>query len=146
MFENELLILNLVSTLFMTGVIWFVQIIHYPLFKFIPEESFPNFSVLHSTNAGYIVIVPMVTELITSILLLKWHPNGLPYYYFLTGFILVLIIWFSTFLLQVPIHDSLSKGYDERRVDMLVKTNWLRTTAWSLRAMLITFIIYGYLK
>ena len=146
MFINELLILNLFSTIFMTGIIWFVQVIHYPSFKFIQKDNFTNFSLFHSKNATYIVAFPMIVELITSILLLKWYPLSVPYFYLLTGFILVLIIWFSTFLIQVPYHGALSKQYDETLIHKLVKSNWVRTVAWSLRAIIMTIVVYSYIQ
>ena len=146
MLVKELLILNLFSTLFMTGIIWFVQVIHYPSFKFVYEDNFSNFSLFHSKNATYVVAFPMIVELVTSILLLKWYPLSVPYFYLLTGFILVLIIWFSTFLIQVPYHNVLSKQYDETLIQKLVKTNWVRTLAWSLRFIIMTIVVYIYIQ
>ena len=145
MFTLNILLLNLVSTFFMTGIAWFVQIVHYPLFKLCANENFPYYSQLHSKYSGYVVTVPMLIEFVTSAMLLVWYPSNISFYYFVAGYILVLIIWLSTFLLQVPAHGLLSKGYSPEIIDYLVKTNWIRTIAWSLRTFLLTYIIYRFL-
>ena len=126
----------------MTGVIWFVQIVHYPLFRFVGRDSFEQFSITHSGYASYVVTVPMLVELVSSVILLKWYPENLSYNFFIFGFILVLLIWMSTFLMQVPAHRSLSNGYDYKSINHLVKSNWIRTILWSIRSVLMTYLIY----
>ena len=54
---------------------------------------------------------------------------------------LVAIVWLSTFVLQVPIHNRLKSGKDERLIRRLVATNWVRTIAWSLKALLLTLAV-----
>jgi hypothetical protein len=45
------------------------------------------------------------------------------------------VIWLSTALLQVPLHNLLARGLDREAVARLVQTNWIRTAAWSARAV-----------
>ena len=52
------------------------------------------------------------------------------------GLFLLLVIWLSTALLQVPCHNRLVNGFDPKIHHRLVKTNWIRTVAWSLRAII----------
>ena len=52
--------------------------------------------------------------------------------------VLVLIVWFSTFVLQVPIHNQLKTGKEDREIRRLVTTNWIRTAAWSLKAATVS--------
>jgi hypothetical protein len=54
-----------------------------------------------------------------------------------SGF-LVIIIWLSTFALQVPIHNNLKAGKDDKRIQRLVATNWIRTAAWSLKTGVVS--------
>jgi hypothetical protein len=58
------------------------------------------------------------------------------------GIGLIAFIWASTFLLQVPAHSQLSSGFDETSWRMLVRSNWLRTIAWSARAGLVTYWLH----
>jgi hypothetical protein len=51
---------------------------------------------------------------------------------------LVLVVWLSTFLLQVPGHNRLKNGKDRILIRRLVATNWIRTAAWSLKALIVT--------
>lgn len=56
---------------------------------------------------------------------------------------LVVIIWCSTFALQVPCHNRLAGGFDTRIHRRLVRGNWLRTIAWSLRAVFVLGMAAG---
>ena len=55
---------------------------------------------------------------------------------------LIAFIWASTFLLQVPAHNRLGSGFDESSWRMLVRSNWLRTMAWTARAGLVTYWLH----
>jgi riboflavin synthase len=52
--------------------------------------------------------------------------------------VFVLIVWLSTFVLQVPIHNRLKAGKEDREIQHLVATNWIRTAAWSLKAVVVS--------
>ena len=53
------------------------------------------------------------------------------------GLALVGLIWASTFLVQVPLHEVLARGFDAEAHSRLVASNWLRTFLWSARAVLV---------
>ena len=125
----------------MTGVIWFVQIVHYPLFIFADKESFPEFSKTHSNSTGYVVILPMLLELMTALMLLFLYQTSPFYKYYIAAFILLTVIWISTFLIQVPVHKKLPGGYNKNRIEILVKYNWIRTVGWSLRTILLLYLV-----
>ncbi len=59
---------------------------------------------------------------------------------------LVFIVWLSTFVLQVPIHNQLKTGKENMLIRRLVATNWIRTAAWSLKAgaVSVDVIISGF--
>ena len=130
-------LLNIATTLFMTGVIWFVQVVHYPLFSGIGTEAFAVYAARHSTLTTYVVIVPMFIELITASLLVWQRPPELTIWEVWLGLGLVGIIWLSTAYLQVPQHTALGAGFDNAAYTALVTTNWLRTAAWTLRSALV---------
>ena len=56
---------------------------------------------------------------------------------------LLLVIWVSTALLQVPLHRKLSAGFDARRVQLLIGSNWIRTVAWSVRGLIALLLLKG---
>lgn len=53
---------------------------------------------------------------------------------------LVLAIWVSTFVVQVPLHGRLVRGFEISVHRRLVRTNWLRTAVWSVRGVLALLI------
>lgn len=140
------LLLNFAATLYMTGVIWFVQLVHYPLFGGVGADHFREYEADHARLTTWVVMPPMILELATAFVLLRWRPSAMPEWSAWVAAALVLIIWLSTFLLQVPQHNVLSRGFDERAHQLLVQTNWVRTVAWSLRTILLTWIVCAILR
>lgn len=133
--------LNAASTLAMAGLIWLVQLVHYPAFSYVSDSSFVDFARFHQHRISTIVIPLMLVELVTTLLLLwKPHPAFSPRLSLIAAGCLALA-WLSTFLVQVPVHQQLLQGPDEAGIATLVAGNWLRTSAWSIRAMLLVFAL-----
>jgi hypothetical protein len=128
------LLLQLISCAFMTGVIWIIQVLHYPAFADIREERFLKFHAKHSRDITFIVAPVMVLELVTAILL-AWQFG----FSAMTSVNLALVValWACTFLISVPVHNLLSTGQNLTYVTRLVRTNWLRTVLWSVRLILL---------
>ena len=133
------LVLNIVSTLFMTGLIWFVQVVHYPLFNGVGAAGFSDYETRHADLTTYVVIMPMFVELITAVLLVWRRPDFIGNWEAWVALALVGVIWGSTALLQVPQHNVLAAGFNDTAHQLLVTSNWLRTIAWTLRAVLVTW-------
>ncbi|MEM7048791.1 MAG: hypothetical protein AAF604_03990 [Acidobacteriota bacterium] len=121
------------ATVAMAGLIWFVQIVHYPLFGAVPAEASRRYAVEHQRRTGWVVGPLMLLELGTAIALVVAAP-GDPLHWLGAG--LLALIWGSTAVVQIPLHRQLILGHDRATVDRLVTSNWLRTLAWSLRAPL----------
>jgi RsiW-degrading membrane proteinase PrsW (M82 family) len=115
----------------MTGVIWFVQVVHYPLMGKIGAEAFLEYERHHQQRTFWVVGFQMVMELATGIWLL-WQQsyNSLQWW----NVVLLVIIWISTFLLQSPLHTKLEKEYRQEWQRQLVRGNWVRTVAWTVRS------------
>ena len=135
------LLANLGATLFMVGVIWFVQVVHYPLFSRVGGQGFALYSEAHSRLTTYVVGPPMLVEAASALLLVFRRPAEIPLWAALVGLALVGLIWASTALLQVPRHTALgSSGFDRAAWSGLVLTNWLRTAAWSVHGALVLWM------
>lgn len=138
----KLILLTQVSaTLFMVGLIWFVQIVHYPLYANVGHEQFPEYEALHNRLTTWVVGPVMLIELATAAALLKYSPHGSTSLTWL-GLGLLVVIWISTAALSVPAHDSLAAGFSDGAYRKLVSTNWIRTIAWSMRGIIVTVITY----
>lgn len=140
--EKIILLGQIASTLIMTGVIWIIQLIQYPLFKFIDRADYQNYHLAHKFWITPIVAPAMIAELLTSILIVFYPPPALNLKIFYAGLILTLIIWASTFFIQIPLHEKLSAGFDENAHKLLVTTNWIRTAAWTFRSILILYVAW----
>ena len=144
-FELTILLLNVVSTWFMVGLIWFVQIVHYPLLDGVGAEEYNQYQDRHQRKTTWVVGPAMLLEAITSILLIWCSPipnTAL----LLLGIALLFIIWVSTALLQVPCHGQLAKGFDTRIHRQLVLTNWVRTVCWTLRGALVCWFVAEFVR
>jgi hypothetical protein len=124
---------HLVATWSMVGLIWFVQVVHYPLFALVGSDGFVGYESAHRVRTTFVVGPPMVAEAATTVLLLVAPPASTGRALPLVGLVLLAIVWASTILLQVPEHDRLSVRFDDQAVRRLVLTNWVRTAAWSAR-------------
>lgn len=135
-FAKWILLTNVAATLYMVGLIWFVQIVHYPLFAQVGKEGFAAYEVAHSSLTTLAVGPPMLLEAATTGLLIFFHSPAIRLSEAIIGATLLAVIWFSTMFLQVPQHGVLASGFDAAAHHFLVSSNWLRTVAWSLRGAL----------
>ena len=137
-------LLNLVLSLFAVGLIWTIQLVHYPSMKYIPKDRFPEYHNFHSMRISILAMPLMFTEMVTSIMLFYQNFSNAFHIIFFSNLIIVVLIWCSTFLIQVPLHNSLSKEKDIEKLSRLVHTNWIRTILWTVRsALMISFLTYA---
>lgn len=134
-----LLLLHAAATLYMAGLIWFVQLVHYPLFGAVGREGFAAYERAHTRLTGWVVTPPMLVELATALGLVVWRPAA-PLVWI--GLALVVAIWISTAVLQLPAHRRLLAGFDAGVHRRLVRSNWLRTAAWTARGALALWLLY----
>jgi hypothetical protein len=137
-----LLLAHAAATLFMVGVIWFVQVVHYPLFARVDTPDFSAYSLIHTRLTGLVVGPPMLLEAATAVALVVRTPPGISVPLVWMGLLLVAGVWLSTALLQAPRHTTLGRGFDPAAHQFLVASNWLRTVLWSLRGLVVLCILY----
>lgn len=128
-----LIFLHFSVTLFMTGIIWFVQVVHYPLFGAVPPNTLQLYCKQHTTRTTWVVVLPMIIELFTGILLLALIPS----LFWLLNLSLLTLIWISTFFIQIPEHEKLVHKGTTESVYLLSRNNWGRTVFWTTRALLL---------
>ena len=89
-------VVNFFSTAFMTGVIWLVQLINYPLLKLIDPKEYTKYHSEHIQRITPLVAPIMIIELFSSLFLIIWIPMELAekdlFYPLLMNFALVIII------------------------------------------------------
>ncbi len=136
-----LLLLNFGLAAFLTGLIWTIQLVHYPSFGLVGKAEFVKFHQAHTTRMGYLVLAPMVLELGLSLWLAgaaRHTPLAAPCWVALG---LLGLIWAVTFFISVPFHNRLAAGFNYIAIDGLTRTNWLRTLAWTARLALLGWMV-----
>ena len=136
---RSILLVQLAATLLMTGLIWFVQLVHYPLFARVGAQQFATYEAEHQRRTTWVVAPLMLAELATALLTVapRLRPPAASATGSWAGLALVIAIWLSTALIQVPLHTQLASGYSAAAAARLVSGNWLRTLAWTARSALV---------
>ncbi len=127
----------LALSLYLTGLIWTIQIVHYPLFALVGDTAFPAYHAAHNVRITAIVMVPMLLELVGAFAMAFVVPPGVPPWVGWLGLALVLVIWGDTALVQVPQHNALASMPSRDIIAALVTGNWLRTLAWTARSLIL---------
>lgn len=135
------LVVQFATALFMTGVIWYAQVVHYPLFARVPASSFPPYQKQNVARTAAVVIPPMFAELVAGLALLGWRPGPVPRWSTVAGAVLLALIWILTAAVQAPAHGRIALRFDARTHRLIVGTNWIRTLAWTARAALSTYML-----
>lgn len=135
------LLLQLGTTLPLVGLIWFVQIVAYPLFARVGADTFPAYHEAHARLITYVVAPLMVLELAGALAGAMTVDPAMPRGAAWLGAALAVAVWLVTFFGSVPQHGVLARGFDRRAHDVLVATNWLRTAAWTLRGALLVWAV-----
>ena len=126
---------NLAVSWGLVVLIWLVQLIVYPGFQRISEEAFVSCHRWYVKRIAVVVLPLMILELALTawwVLASRYSTASV------LSSLFVFIIWLSTFTLQIPIHNRLKTGKEDRLIRRLLATNWIRTAAWSLKAGAVT--------
>jgi len=136
-----ILLANFVATCVMTGVIWFVQWVHYPLLASVPVDRAIDIATDHQRRTGQVLAIPMAVEGFTTLGLLIIRPESVPIFWPWFGAVLLAVALGSTVFVSVPLHAKMATNPTADVGRRLVVTNWPRTIAWSLRAVVCSVMI-----
>ncbi|MBA3008345.1 MAG: hypothetical protein KKB91_03935 [Proteobacteria bacterium] len=108
-------------------LIWLVQLIIYPSFRYTNEEYFIQWHGRYTFLMGLIV---------SPLMLIQAGIEGIFLYHDEVRcwrIVPIVLIWLATFSLSVPCHRQLQNhGKVLSTINRLVVTNWIRTLLWSL--------------
>ena len=122
-------------TWFLCGLIWLVQVVHYALYPLVGADHFVAYEREHCRRIAPVVLPAMLLELGLTIALVVLAPDAQRLAWAVAGAVLLLVVWLSTFLVQVPCHRVLEQTADAPAMRRLVRSNWIRTVAWSARGV-----------
>lgn len=132
---------QLATTLPLAGLIWAIQLVHYPLFDRVGAEAFARYHADHARLITPLVGPLMVVELLAAMGTVRWPAARVPEGFGLAMLALVGVAWATTALLSVPAHNALAQGFDAAVHTRLVSTNALRTAAWTARGALLLWAL-----
>lgn len=130
--------LTRLALLFDTGclvLIWLVQLVIYPSFKFYPPSDLRKWHNKYTKRVTYVVLPLMVGQLIlTSMQATSFQLLAL------FKLLLVILTWLVTFAVFVPLHNKIEKTTDYSRItSSLVSKNWTRTVLWTVIFLITVF-------
>jgi hypothetical protein len=122
----------------MAGVIWYVQLVHYPLFAEVGDDTWFTYHADHERRTGWVVAPLMIVELGTAAAIVIVGGHGA---LALAGLVLAATTWILTFTLAVPLHRQLNATRDPAAIRRLVNVNWLRTAAWTAHGLIAVALL-----
>lgn len=129
-------ILHATVTWGLVGLIWVVQLVIYPQFGAVGRAEFAVYHADYTRRVAWVAGPLMLAELGSAGWMLWSGERG---GWFLVSLAPLAVIWLSTVAVQVPLHATLARGYEKGAHQALVRTNWVRTAAWTARGALVFF-------
>jgi hypothetical protein len=138
---QAVLLAQVVGSVGMFGVIWVIQLVHYPLMKKVPPEAFGAFEAEHQRRITTVVGPLMALEGFSVLAVFFLRPECLSLAIVFVGGILEAIAIGTTAFVSAPTHGRMAASGRPDLLDRLIATNWIRTAAWTLRAILALAMI-----
>ncbi len=139
--SNLILVSNIVLSAFLTGLIWVIQVVHYPLFLSIDESNFRDYEKNHQKKIGPLVAPVMILDLAFSFLILFTEMQQAYRFWLWIVFILNLAIFVSTLVVFAPLHQKLGDSHSRKQIKKLVRLNYFRTFGWTIRSFILIYLL-----
>lgn len=127
----------------MLVLIWMVQLMIYPSFKYFEKDGLILWHSKYTRYMSFVVMPLMTTQMV--LVLLQLYENSTSYS--ILSLVLIVILWLITFAYFVPLHQKITKRMaTQRNLQLLVQVNWIRTLLWTA-VFIISFIpTTGFIK
>ncbi len=111
-------------------LIWIVQLIVYPSFRYCDRQELVRWHGIYTGRISLLVVPLMLAQ--AAIVAFQALSSGFLWDQTLSA-VLVLGCWISTFGLSVPLHKRVAEGeIGDEVLEALIVTNWPRTVGWTL--------------
>ncbi|MBR9977472.1 MAG: hypothetical protein KFH87_05240 [Bacteroidetes bacterium] len=132
-------LLQVFCTFALTGIIWFMQIVHYPLMRKVGKGRFVVYARAHLMLATFIIAPLMLLEATAVFYGLISQTHWIADEASRLGAVLLLIIWIITFALHLPQQRKLEREFEARAYRRMLFGNWVRCYGWSFRSIILVF-------
>jgi hypothetical protein len=133
-----LLVLHVAITWALLGLIWTIQVLHYPLFEKVGRDEFTAYHEQHMARITWVVGPLMLAEVASAGWLFFCGERSV---LFLVSLAALVLVWASTAVSQIPLHRKLAQGFCPATLDHLVRANWWRTIAWTVRGLCLAALL-----
>ena len=125
----EFKLIQLLSDFGLVVLIFIVQLIIYPAFRFYEKQNLNKWHTIYTQRIALLVIPLMFAQLGLGLFLIVTAFSLMT----LVSLVLISSMWILTFVLFVPYHSQIAnETYNTSTLQNLVNYNWLRTIGWSL--------------
>jgi hypothetical protein len=130
-------------TIYNAGNMTTLQLQHYGIYPAVPKEGFAEYMRANNRAAALPTIVPAILLLLVSVGLVMFRPAFVNLSEGIASFWLNFFAFMSTIVWQRRLQGEMAvTGYDERKVSLLIRTNWIRTICyWLLAALAISMVV-----
>lgn len=120
-----------------------LQLQHYGIYPAVPREGFAEYIRANNRAAALPTILPAILLLLTSVALVFFRPAFVTTFEGAAAFWLNFFAFMSTALWQRRLHGDMAlTGYNEEKIGLLIRTNWIRTISyWLLSALAISILV-----
>lgn len=132
---------QMVSTFSMFGIIWFMQLIHYPLLNNI-RDGFAQYERADLRRSASFIGPLLILDLVLSIYLIALETTSLLIRLATFNLVLNILYWLWTFLFQLQQHQKLSIGFSKTAIHKLLVSHWVRTSIWCLKVATLMWMAF----
>jgi hypothetical protein len=113
-----------------------MQVLNYPLLALIDADGVPRYEQAHNRRFIWLVGPGVAVALASAVVMLGWRPSAVPLAVPVVYLVLLAVIGVSTARQGAPSHVLLARQFDPEVHARLVRTNWIRTAAWTALGVL----------
>jgi hypothetical protein len=128
---------NLVVAAALAGLIWTIQLVHYPLFALVGAREWPHYEAEHQRRITRLVAPLMLANVGLALTVLAEDASASR----LLNASLAIGIFIATGLLLGPMHRRLEAHASTAAIRLLVRANWARTAAWTAQVLVAILLI-----
>ena len=132
------LLVNLASTLFLTGLAWSLQLVQLPILVSGDHPELTLRLMRHRRLNTRLMALPMAVEFATAAWLAWSVRTGL----LMIAFLLWCIIGYATVWYSL-LHRKPRTGFKPPALDRMMRWNWVRTLCWTARSGILLWIVAG---
>ena len=127
---------------FAAGNMVTLQFQHYGIYHTVPVDGFKEYMRANNKAAALPSILPALFLLAVNIALMFYRPAFMTFSMCALSLCLNVIAFISTFTWQRKLQSQMvDTGFDEKKIKLLNSTNWIRTLAFLIQALISVAII-----